>query len=532
MARLIQIEKELKKELIQTKDFLLELVGSIPVGIIATDLRGMVVVVNEQALKLLGMRELVNSALNKPVQKLVSGLPTLKETMATQFAKERSSFEIDLLEIKTPSDSQIFLRAKGEPILGGFLLVLEDITESKLAELELQSKVKELDEARLILMSLSEDIQKEKEGVEIKVEERTRELKEEQAQLMASINSLSLGFILCDLNDQIILKNPAVSRILEIPDSEITIDRIKKYFGDTLDLKVCRDQCVKEKKIVEIKNIVVGKKFFRLLLAPVIMLRDSEEIIGHILLLEDITEAKVIERSREEFFAVASHELRTPLTAIRGNASLIEDFYADKIKDKEIMAMISDIHEASVRLIKIVYDFLDVSALEQRKIEFKKQQFDIIALIQEVMRVLKGMADAKKLYLNLEKADAALPMAMADRDRTKQVLFNLINNGINYSQKGGVSVKVEKQDKFLKVYVSDTGIGILPKNQTLLFREFQQAGEKILTRDVTKGTGLGLYISKLLVEGMAGTIGLVKSEPGIGSVFSFTLPIAFDKKEV
>lgn len=144
MARLIKIEKELKKELMQTKDFLLELVGSIPVGIIATNLRGRVVAVNEQALELLGMRELINSTLDKPIQKLVSGIPVLEETLATQFAEERSSFEIDLLEIKTPSDSQIFLRAKGKPILGGFLLMLEDIT-----------KEKEIDKAKTEFVSLA-----------------------------------------------------------------------------------------------------------------------------------------------------------------------------------------------------------------------------------------------------------------------------------------------------------------------------------------------------------------------------------------
>ena len=374
---------------------------------------------------------------------------------------------------------------------------------------------------------LGKQLVEEKRNVEQKVIERTRELAEEQARLVASINALSFGFVIADIGHRVLLGNKAMMELFGLNDSdEITVDQISKFLGGHFDIKMEAERCLKGGIVCEIKEIIFGKKFLRGIVAPIVMKQDYKEVIGYVLLFENITEAKVIERSREEFFAVASHELRTPLTAIRGNATLIKDFYADKIKNKEIMAMISDIHEASERLIRIVYDFLDASALEQRKIEFKKEQFDIIALIKEVARDLKGMAKAKKLYLNLEKTDVALPMAVADKDRTKQVLFNFISNGINYTQKGGVSIKVEKQDKFLKVYVSDTGIGISSENQALLFRKFQQAGEKMLTRDATKGAGLGLYISKLLVESMAGTIELVKSQPGAGSVFNFTLPIA------
>ena len=370
--------------------------------------------------------------------------------------------------------------------------------------------------------------------LEADIQDYLAKLKQEQSRFLASINSLSLGFIIIDVRTNLLIKNRAADDILDLPhEGEIllkgdilqTEEKLKNYF----DLRANYEKCMAEKQAIDVKEIQFGTKFLHIFSAPIMMpgaTKNSQDVIGAAILIEDITEAKVIERSREEFFAIASHELRTPLTAIRGNMSLLKDFYSEKIKDTEVMEMIGDSYNACIRLLGIVNDFLDASRLEQGKLEFKKEPFDAANLIQEVVSELEKLATGKKLYLKLEKIETNLPLVVGDKDRAKQILANLIGNAVNYTQKGGITVKAEKQDKFVKIYVSDTGVGIRPENQTLLFRKFQQAGEKILTRDVTKGTGLGLYISKLLAEAMASTIELVKSEPGVGSTFSFTLPIS------
>ena len=113
----------------------------------------------------------------------------------------------------------------------------------------------------------------------------------------------------------------------------------------------------------------------------------------------------------------------------------------------------------------------------------------------------------------------------ADKARTQQVGSNLIGNAIKFSKQGEVAVNFEKEKDFVKVRVTDNGIGISPANQRLLFKKFQQAGERVLARDVTKGTGMGLYISKLLTELMGGKIYLENSEFGKGSTFAFELPV-------
>jgi len=108
----------------------------------------------------------------------------------------------------------------------------------------------------------------------------------------------------------------------------------------------------------------------------------------------------------------------------------------------------------------------------------------------------------------------------------KHVLINLVTKGINYTHTGGVTVTFKKDKGFLRIFVRDTGIGIPEENQSLLFKKFQQAGKEIFTRNVTRGTGLGLYISKLLIEGMGGTVSLLESHPDEGSTFSVGIPLA------
>jgi len=353
------------------------------------------------------------------------------------------------------------------------------------------------------------------------LQQKIRQLDEGQARLLASINSLAMGFILADNTNKIILQNSAVKKILGTTTDIRTMQDIVDLLPSDIDLMDHCRVCQVEKKSVEIKEVQFGKKVLRLFFAPVLMLYDHAEEIGYIFLMEDITEAKILERSKEEFFSIASHELRTPLTAIRGNASLLQEFYADKIKDKEAMDMIDDMAKASRRLIAIVNDFLDVSRLEQQRIKFKKEPFDISELINEVIKQLNGLASKKGLTVKFNGQPFVIK---ADRERIRQVLVNLVSNSIHYTKNGGITINLEKSDKMVKVYVKDTGSGIPLDKQSLLFHKFQQAGD-MLARDVTQGTGLGLYISKLIMDTMGGTIKLEESAAGKGSTFSFSLPI-------
>jgi signal transduction histidine kinase len=278
----------------------------------------------------------------------------------------------------------------------------------------------------------------------------------------------------------------------------------------------------------------MGAKILKIFIGPVIVDQgdDQKRTIGTVVTVEDITEATVQERSKDEFFSIASHELRTPLTSIKGNASLILDFYKEPLKDPQLKEMVDDIHTSSVRLIEIVNDFLDVSRLEQGKMSFKYAPISVEKIIESVAYEMKAVLDEKKLYLKVDKLTTnSLPEVWADEDRLKQIIYNLVGNASKFTEEGGITINSSINGKFVRVAVSDTGRGMTPESQLLLFHKFQQASSSLLTRDTTKGTGLGLYISKMMTENMGGTISLDSSEVNKGTTFSFTLPIATEEQK-
>lgn len=402
-------------------------------------------------------------------------------------------------------------------------------------ERELEHKVEELRGVRIAMMNLLEDLDAEKKRFEIDVQEKTKELREEKARLLASINSLSLGFIIADTDDMVIVKNAAISTILELAEEPTSVrDIVNSFKGVSAGLDVlvhsCRE-CIDLKKVVELKEISHGKKYLRIFCTPIITKDETSQdaqgkVIGYAMLVEDVTEVKIMERSRDEFFAVASHELRTPLTAIRGNADMMLEMYADKIVDKDMKEMLQDIDTSSVRLINIVNDFLEASRLEQGKIEIKKENFNVTDVIEKVVRDLEIMITQKGLSIVYTAPSSSLPTVFADKQRTEQILINLVGNAAKFTKEGGITITASVVGGFVGIRVIDTGLGISEHSQALLFRKFQQAGEQMLARDVTQSTGLGLYISKLIISSMGGTIGIEKSELGKGSTFIFTLPIS------
>jgi two-component system, OmpR family, phosphate regulon sensor histidine kinase PhoR len=411
--------------------------------------------------------------------------------------------------------------------------------ESPLANPEFQSKMEELNNSKQAMLNLLEDaklleeeLKKEKEGVEHKVEERTRELKDQQARLLASINSLARAYVMTNTEGKVILSNTTVDVMFGPPvGGKWTLDELQKRIGSSIGILDNFHKCLEKKETVNCSEVSFGNRFLYVNFVPIFLEGEKKETIGELILVEDITERKIIERSKEEFFSIASHELRTPLTAIRGNTSMIIDFFAEQIKDPQLREMIDDIHESSIRLISIVNDFLDMSRLEQRKIDFKKESFDMIKLIRDVLKEYQATGSEKKLSLTCEEPKEPLPQAFADKDRVKQIIINLVGNGLKFTEKGGITIRTYHHNGFVRVTVEDTGRGIPYENQILLFRKFQQAGNSLFTRDTTKGTGLGLYISKLMAEGMGGTIGLEYSQPGKGSAFAFSVPVAGEKQE-
>jgi PAS domain S-box-containing protein len=364
----------------------------------------------------------------------------------------------------------------------------------------------------------------------------TTTILESRARLTASIKSVPFGFGLIDTQNHIVFSNALFGKLLghAIPDdparSRQVLERIHKDFKDTVNLTQLIKTAQTKQHGIE-RNIEFGPMFLRLYFAPI--LADDTRVLGTIMLVEDTTERMTLQRSRDEFFSIASHELRTPLTAIRGNTEMMIDYYKEQLKDPDLFGMVKDVRDASIRLIDVVNDFLDMSRLEQGRVVLKSTSFDIGALVTQTLHEYDVTGSRRKLKLELLPSAKPIPPVFADRERTRQILINVLSNAIKYTQEGGVSfsfLPIKKHGKdLIEISIKDTGSGISPESQRLLFHKFQQATENILTRDNTRSTGLGLYISRLLCEDMGGTMRLVESEVGKGSTFAFTLPVTTPK---
>lgn len=378
---------------------------------------------------------------------------------------------------------------------------------------ELGELAQNLDTMRVRLSSLVGNLEEE-------VGKRTHEVREEQTRLSASLGSLDVGFAIFDDRKQVVYQNTALRTLLELP-READFPMLDKSLAD-IGLTHLYDLSLSKHTTADLPEVRRGARSFRLFLAPVVM-EKTGVTLGAVMLLEDITEAKALERAKDDFLSIASHELRTPLTAIRANASMVREA-VEKTHDTGALAMVDDIYNASVRLIKIVHDFLEVAALERGVPVELVDGVDMQSLAKEAVEELIPLAKEKRLTLSFK--EGLSPIVRADADRLKQVVTNLVGNALRYTKQGEVSVTLSKEGPFAVLRVTDTGAGISDKHQSLLFKKFQQADQGVMTREHSEGTGLGLYITRLIMESMGGTVDLEHSEVGKGSTFRATIPLS------
>ena len=231
-------------------------------------------------------------------------------------------------------------------------------------------------------------------------------------------------------------------------------------------------------------------------------------------------------KAKSEFLANMSHELRTPLNSIIGFTELLRQKIAGDINVKQ-ERYLENVLNSSKFLLNLINDILDLSKVEAGKIELIIEKISVPLVICETISLLKERASKNKVVMKKE-LDPELDFIEADKQRIKQILFNLINNAIKFSKTEGgtICVRTKREGNNAKISVSDTGIGIRGEDLVKLFKEFEQVNADI-TRNYG-GTGLGLAISKKLVELHGGRI-WVESMYGEGSTFAFTLPIARDE---
>lgn len=231
---------------------------------------------------------------------------------------------------------------------------------------------------------------------------------------------------------------------------------------------------------------------------------------------------KELDEAKSEFISIASHQLRTPLTVIKGYISMILEGSFGKTS-KVIKDNLSKVYQSNERLIGLVEDLLNISRIESGRQEYNFKPINLVELAQTVYEELKQKAKDKGLKLQFHKPKKPLPKVVADSDKLHEVMINFTDNAVKYTPKGQIDMKVYQEGNEVIFAVKDTGIGMNEDDKSHLFKKFSRAKGTFLIH--TEGTGLGLYVAKMIVQSHLGRIWAESEGRGKGSTFFFAIPV-------
>jgi two-component system, OmpR family, phosphate regulon sensor histidine kinase PhoR len=341
-----------------------------------------------------------------------------------------------------------------------------------------------------------------------KLESTLNEVKEKQNRLTAILQSMDNGVVAIDNHNKIIMINNYAKNIFNIEEDVVgkNISEVSKDFNLSGIFSGI------DSEFNEIRIFKPHLKELRVRTADII---NRNQHIGAVAVVQDVTEIKKLENVRTEFVANVSHELKTPLTSIKGFAETLR--YVDDVETRD--KFLNIINDEAERLTRLISDILLLSDIEQQR-ELKKEKVDVNKSMFDVYNLIKNTADKKNILLSIVGDD--VPDLIGDKDRFKQMLINLVDNGVKYCEPGDsviLSKRIEK--KYCIITIEDTGNGIPEEYIPRLFERFYRV-DKARSR-AKGGTGLGLAIVKHIVLSFKGTI-TVESKVGIGTKFIIKLP--------
>ena len=386
------------------------------------------------------------------------------------------------------------------------------------------------------------------------------ELRTTLADLSAIIDNLADGLLVTDPTGRITRFNPALLAMFNLKDVNLRGQNLLDIFPPELAKLVAhhdRPDCAIVTADVELHNDRAGQALAKSIIKEA-EADEGEQCLGSVILIRDVTVEREVDRMKTEFLATVSHELRTPLTSVLGFASIIQEKLEEVIlpgipsenrkifkATKRVGDNINIIVSEAERLTYLINDVLDIAKMEAGHVEWKIEPIHPLQILEQALAATSSLFEQHGLELIKEFAPE-LPQVLVDRDRMIQVVINLISNAVKFSEEGSVTVVAKVQEtppefrscihvgdrldldfpldseQELAIGITDTGIGIAENDQNTIFERFKQVGN-ILT-DKPKGTGLGLPICKQIVEYHGGRI-WVQSQLGVGSTFSFSIPI-------
>jgi two-component system, OmpR family, phosphate regulon sensor histidine kinase PhoR len=349
------------------------------------------------------------------------------------------------------------------------------------------------------------------------LESKVVEISQEKNRIEAILSSMADGVIATDINRKVVIVNPEAKKMLYLTEEGARgrklIEVLRHHKIDSLLEKALKENTILSEEINFQRN---ENQIYQCHFAPIT--DEDNNVIGGVIVLNNITELRKLEQVRTEFVANVSHELRTPLTSIIGYVdTLIESEIQDPVISKKFLKIIK--FEAD-RLALLIRDLLDLSKLEGNLYENKMRANDLMCIIEKTIEILKEKAEEKNISLNIDIKET-LPLVNMIPEQIEQVFINLIDNGIKYTPEGGkVTIRSYcKKDRVI-IEIIDNGIGIPEEDKGRIFERFYRV-DKARSRALG-GTGIGLSIVKHIIQAHKSKIE-VESDLSKGTLFRFYL---------
>lgn len=566
--------KKLEKEVENLRNYLQELTFFLPLAFCKVNSLDYIVVCSQVFQTVTGYQEV--ELTNKPVYFLFKDKGRVENFVIRAISK-RSTVETEGVIItkqgkEIPVNISVLATTNEKNEFDGYFLTITDITETKRFEQELERRIKERTKE---LEKAKEKFQESERILEIKVNARTRQLREnaqtleekvkertkileertkelerkadteeksrtallnlaedleqasskaqeEKEKTLAIVESFADALFFFNNNKKAEMINPEVEKTFNIKSSEV----IGKSFFDLREenssLKAVFDSIIEEGKEVFRKEVRLDKDVFVEVTSIPIFQKD--EVIGTLVDVHDITREKNIEKVKTEFVSLAAHQLRTPLAGIKWTLETVLEEKDEANLPEEIVDFIKKATEANNRMVSLVNDLLNVTRIEEGRYVYDPKNVDMKKVIEASLKEHKEEIEKKGIKFSLTQPKEDVSFVKADEEKLTVVVQNFLDNALKYTKKGEISLKLEelKEEKKIKVSVLDTGVGIPEDEKIKMFNKFVR-GENVQRMD-TEGSGLGLFISKNIIEAHKGEIGF-DSKEGEGSTFFFTLPV-------
>ena len=477
-----------------------------PIGIITDVNRAFRDLTNYDSIKIVGENiskifletDKIRSLLNDTQKERV-----LKNGELTLISKENKEIPVNVF---------ISIREDEEGKFIGYFLAISDIREIKKLQESLEVKVnertKELEKSRIALMNILEDVEEERKKAE-----------EEKDKTLTIIQNFADGLLVFDKENKLSLINPWAERFFGLKKENVTGQSVSKLNDFPTIRPVIKLIGEKIKRVFR-ENVKIGKDL--VLEVSTIPIKRNAEETGTMIILHDVTREKRIEKMKTEFVSIAAHQLRTPLSGVKWTLRMLLDEDFGKITQEQ-REFIEKTYRSNERMIILVNDLLNVTRIEEGRYLYKPVLADIEPICQSVINSHKMEIKRKKIKIEFNKSKKKLPKVKIDVEKITLAIQNLLENAIRYTPLGGkIIISLSSKEKEIEFSMKDTGIGIPKDQQSRIFTKFFRSANAV--RMETEGSGLGLFITKNIIEAHGGRIWF-ESKEGKGTVFFFVLPV-------